>query len=177
MNKCNNENCKNTYHSDLNYCPKCGKNQYQNIKVEFPELLSTFNKIAENLKKEQKDNNVKKNITISKEDFVFWIDYIKNFNNELLNTEDKISEIFNDDFFGTLKIAKNVDKIIQWLCSKVNDQEDDDTISWWLYECECVFEKDQDWTITFANTPHQELIVNTPEQLYDFYVECSKREV
>lgn len=102
-------------------------------------------------------------LNISKPDFIFWINFIKEYDNEIVKVEKTLENIFEDGFC-ILKISTFSNKILKFLEEKCNDK---DTISWWLYEVPTFAKCDDNYKITFPNE-NKDFIVETVDQLYDF---------
>lgn len=146
--------------------------------VDFSDLkkvLNDLNDLAEK-KKKNKSSEKQQPVKLSKDQFVYLIGFIKSLEEMVGDTEKKISQIFESDFFGQLKINSIITELIDWVGKQVGDENNDiygSTLEWYFYECKDMEEKHQ--CITFTEPTEKKMYIRNAEELYDFFVENAKR--
>lgn len=112
---------------------------------------------------------------ISKKEFVDIINRLKEVNDFVDNTNDnarKLHDVIVSDFFNASSLMISHETIVVQLLKNIFNLQDDDTLTWWLYEKDYGRKfKMGDFTIDKVN-----IDLTTTEKLYDYLVEVWKNE-
>lgn len=112
---------------------------------------------------------------ISKKEFVDIINRLKEVNDFVDNTNDnarKLHDVIVSDFFNASSLMISHETIVVQLLKNIFNLQDDDTLTWWLYEKDYGRKfKIGDFTIDEVN-----IDLTTTEKLYDYLVEVWKNE-
>lgn len=112
---------------------------------------------------------------ISKKEFVDIINRLKEVNDFVDNTNDnarKLHDVIVSDFFNASSLMISHETIVVQLLKNIFNLQDDDTLTWWLYEKDYGRKfKIGDFTIDEVN-----IDLTTTEKLYDYLVEVWENE-
>lgn len=112
---------------------------------------------------------------ISKKEFVDIINKLKEVNDFVDNTNDnarKLHDAIVSDFFNASSLMISHETIVVQLLKNIFNLQDDDTLTWWLYEKDYGRKfKIGDFTIDEVN-----IDLTTTEKLYDYLVEVWENE-
>lgn len=100
---------------------------------------------------------------ITKEKFVSYFDRLKHF----WEVEEKVNDAFKGMDFMSFSWCEFEDLTVEILMDAMNDK--DEFIPWWIYDRECG-SNEAVVTISDKDNAEKEVILNTPEALYDFLV-------
>lgn len=112
-------------------------------------------------------------LALTKEQFIFLVDFVQKFRSEVDKFDETISTLF-DDFFGFLKIGNVISTLTKWISEQVGDTEGQygSMLDWFLYEIDTF--KDEDKCVTWKDG-HKSMIRNAGE-LYDYFQEVINME-
>lgn len=100
---------------------------------------------------------------ITKEKFVSYFDRLKHF----WEIEEKVNDAFKGMDFMSFSWCQFEDLTVEILMDAMNDK--DEFIPWWIYDRECGA-NEAVVTISDKDNAEKEVVLNTPEALYDFLV-------
>lgn len=112
---------------------------------------------------------------ISKKEFVDIINRLKEVNDFVDNTNDnarKLHDAIVSDFFNASSLMISHEGIVVQLLKNIFNLQDDDTLTWWLYE------KDygRKFKIGDFSVGVIDVDLSTPEKLYDYLVEVGTND-
>ena len=112
---------------------------------------------------------------ISKKEFVEIINKLKEVNDfveETNNNSRKLHDAIVSDFFNASSLMISHEEIVVKLLKEIFNLQDDDTLTWWLYEMNYGRKfKMGDFKVGVIDVD-----LSTPEKLYDYLVEVGKNE-
>jgi hypothetical protein len=111
---------------------------------------------------------------ISKKEFVEIINKLKEVNDfveETNNKAKKLNDAIISDFFNASSLSISHETIVVKLLIEIFNLQDDDTLTWWLYE------KDygRNYEIGDMTVDGISIDLTTPEKLYDYLVKEKKK--
>lgn len=112
---------------------------------------------------------------ISKKEFVEIINKLKQVNDfveETNNNARKLHDAIVSDFFNASSLMISHEEIVVKLLSEIFNLQDDDTLTWWLYENDY----GRKFKVGSFSANGVDIDLTTPEKLYDYLVEVGKND-
>lgn len=150
---------------------------FSDFKRVIDELTEKSSAKTEEKRKKSVNNNPSETIRLTKDQFVFLINFIIKFNDDMNETEETLQTIFDPEFTTrpVLKVGSMMYELESWIADQMMDFDANygTTLSWWLWEAREQHD-DAKW-IGLASG--ENLILRTPEDLYDALVKIHQEEV
>jgi hypothetical protein len=141
------------------------------LQVDFSDLGKQINQIFEKVTKDKEQEKIKSKLLITREQFVSLVKIIQENDTMIEDNENIISSIFDDDWFGMLKIRKTSSTLVDFVKKQVGDE--DEVLEWFLYEIDSF--KDEEKYIEFTKENPIKIPTRTADELYNYYIENAKR--